>query len=101
MAEKSPPHLKAIDREIEVELGDDEPKVPKAFRLDATRYSVAGLLRTWPDAALASTPRTANRRSRPSRTFFRVKTEEGTIFDIYCDWFSNKKQRWVLHRKLA
>jgi hypothetical protein len=90
-----------MDREIEVEAAEDAPRQPAAFKVGGRRYVVAEVLSTWEDEA----PRSARDwRQRPHRTFYRLRTEEGDLFDIYFDWSESRRHhrdRWVLHRRLA
>ena len=90
-----------MDREIDVEAAEDAPRRPVAFSVAGRRYVVAGVLSTWEDEAPG-----AARRGRPSyhRTFYRLRTEDGDVFDIYFDEGESRRRhrdRWVLHRRLA
>ena len=90
-----------MDREIEVEAAEDAPRQPVAFKVGGRRYVVAEVLNTWDDEAPG-----AGRewRQRQARTFYRLRTEEGDLFDIYYDWSESRRHhrdRWVLHRRLA
>jgi hypothetical protein len=93
-----------VDREIVVEAGEDEPDRPKAFRLGKRRYEVAEVVSTWRDQELgAPTGFDRSWRDRHQRTYLRVKTAEGDLFDIFFDMAGRRKQgrrRWVLHRRL-
>jgi hypothetical protein len=93
-----------VDREIEVELAEDEPDKPTAFRVGKRRYEVEELVSTWRDQELgASTGFGRSWRDRHQRTYMRVKTTDGELFDIYFDLGGSRKKerkRWVLHRRL-
>ena len=90
-----------MDREIEVEAAEDAPQQPVAFTVGGRRYVVADVLSTWEDEA----PGTARDwRQHHHRTFYRLRTEEGDLFDVYYDWSESRRHhrgRWVLHRRLA
>ena len=90
-----------MDREIEVEGAEEPPRRPAAFKVGGRRYVVADLLSTWEDEAPGGGRHWSQRRHR---TFYRLRTEEGHLFDIYFDWAEARRRhrdRWVLHRRLA
>ena len=90
-----------MDREIEVEAAEDAPRRPAAFKVGGRRYVVAEVLSTWDDEAPGSA---RDWRQRLHRTFYRLRTEEGELFDIYFDWSESRRRhrdRWVLHRRLS
>jgi len=90
-----------MDREIEVEAAEDAPQQPVAFKVGGRRYVVADVLSTWEDEAPGAA---RNWRQHHHRTFYRLRTEEGDLFDVYYDWSESRRHhrdRWVLHRRLA
>jgi len=90
-----------MDREIEVEAAEDAPRRPAAFKIGGRRYVVADVLNTWDDEAPGAA---RDWRQRHHRTFYRLRTEEGDLFDVYYDWSESRRHhrdRWVLHRRLA
>jgi hypothetical protein len=90
-----------MDREIEVEAAEDAPRQPAAFKVGGRRYVVAEVLSTWDDESPGSA---RDWRQRLHRTFYRLRTEEGELFDIYFDWSESHRRhrdRWVLHRRLS
>lgn len=90
-----------MEREIEVEGAKDAPRRPVAFKIEGRRYVVAGILSTWEDQSPGSPGRGPQ---SYHRTFYRLRTEEGDLFDIYFDWAEARRRhrdRWVLHRRLA
>ncbi len=93
-----------VDREIEVELGEDEPEKPTSFRLGKRRYEVEEVVSTWRDQELGdATGFGRSWRNRHQRTYLRLKTRDGELFDIYFDLSAGRKKgrkRWVLHRRL-
>jgi hypothetical protein len=93
-----------MDREIDVEAAEDAPRRPTAFRVGGRRYVVADVLSTWEDEAPGSARGAWHQRQRLHRTFYRLRTEEGHLFDIYFDWSESRRRhrdRWVLHRRLS
>ena len=90
-----------MDREIEVEATEEAPRRPVAFKVGGRRYVVADVLSTWGDEAPGAA---RDWRQRHHRTFYRLRTEEGDLFDVYYDWSESRRHhrdRWVLHRRLA
>jgi Domain of unknown function (DUF6504) len=90
-----------MDREIEVEAAEDAPRQPVAFKVGGRRYVVADVLSTWEDEAPGAA---RDWRQHHHRTFYRLRTEEGDLFDVYYDWSESRRHhhdRWVLHRRLA
>ena len=92
-----------MDREIQVETAEAEPRRPTAFSVGGRRYLVADVISTWEDEAPGSA-RDWHQRQRRQRTFYRLRTEEGELFDVYYDWSESRRHhrdRWVLHRRLS
>ncbi|MBI1885358.1 MAG: hypothetical protein HYS09_03450 [Chloroflexi bacterium] len=99
-----------IGREIEVKLSDDADKRPVAFKLRGKEHAVAEVLATWQDAAFGSVnPHARDWRTRQQRNYFRVRTKEGDVFEIYADWLSTRRQRkdqiqksrWYAYRRIT
>ena len=105
MPDTRPAARDLVDREIEVELGEDEPEKPKAFRVGKRRYEVVEVVSTWRDQELgAATAFDRSWKQRHQRTYLRVKTQEGDLFDLYFEFSGSRKKerkRWVLHRRLS
>jgi len=90
-----------MDREIEIEATEDAPRRPVAFKVGERRYGVAEVLSTWEDEAPGAA---RDWRHRHDRSFYRLRTDEGDVFDIYYDWNESRRyhrDRWVLHRRLS
>jgi hypothetical protein len=101
MPESRSESTRFMDREIEVEAAEDAPRRPVAFKVGGRRYVVAEVLSTWEDEAPGAA---RNWRQHRHRTFCRLRTEEGDLFDLYYDWSESRRHhrdRWVLHRRLA
>jgi len=91
-------------RQIEVTTGGDV-KTPVSFRLDGRDYAVAEVLESWPDYGFGGA--SAGRKrwwQRHHRNYFRVKTVDGDVYEIYYDRGTSLKhpelKKWFLTRKL-
>ena len=98
-----------VDREIEVQLSEDEAPVPLAFRLGSREYKIGEQLATWEDHAFATLQRGRNWRQQQQRRYYRVRTEDGEVYELYADWSPGRRRRkgeaqgtrWYLHRRLS
>ncbi len=98
-----------VDREIEVQLSEDEAPVPLAFRLGPREYKIVEQLATWEDHAFAALQRGRDWRQQQQRRYYRVRTEEGEVCELYADWSPGRRRRkgeaqgtrWYLHRRLS
>ena len=91
-------------RQLEVATGG-EVKVPVSFRLDDREYVIAEVLESWPDHGFGKS--SAGRKrwwQRHHRNYFRVKTTEGEIYEIYYDRGTSlshpELKKWFLTRQL-
>jgi hypothetical protein len=91
-------------RQIEVTTGGDV-KVPVSFRLDNREYNISEIMESWPDHGFGKS--SAGRKrwwQRHHRNYYRVKTAEGEIYEIYYDRGTSLKypelKQWFLTRKL-
>jgi len=80
-------------------------KVPVSFRLDDREYAVADILDSWHDYGFGRSPARRKRWwQRHHRTYYRVKTTEGEVFEIYFDRGTKlgyaKRNIWFLSRQL-
>ena len=93
--------IRFMDREIQVEAAEDAPRRPKAFTVGGRRYLVTEVISTWEDEPPGSA---RNWHQRPHRTFYRLRTEEGELFDVYYDLGESRRRhrdRLALHRRLS
>ena len=98
-----------VDREIEVQLSEDEAPVPLAFRLGSREYKIGEQLATWEDHAFAALQRGRDWRQQQQRRYYRVRTGEGEVCELYADWSPGRRRRkgeaqgtrWYLHRRLS
>jgi len=91
-------------REVKVTVGG-EVKVPTSFRLDDREYAISEIIAAWQDYGFGPDERRRKRWwQRRHRNYYRVKTTEGEVFEIYYDRGTSLKhperKKWVLHRQL-
>ena len=91
-------------RQIEVTTGGGV-KVPVSFRLDDREYVIAEVLESWPDHGFGKSSAGRNRWwQRHHRNYYRVKTAEGEVYEIYYDRGTSldhpELKKWFLTRRL-
>ena len=92
-------------KEVEVTT-DGEVKVPVSFRLGEREYVISEIIDAWPDHGFGPSTAPRKRRwwQRRHRNYYRVKTTEGEVFEIYYDRGTSLKhperKKWILHRQL-
>ena len=91
-------------REVDVTVSG-EVKVPTSFRVDDREYVISEIIAAWPDHGFGpSTARGKRWWQRRHRNYYRVKTTEGEVFEIYYDRGTSLKyperRKWFLHRQL-
>ena len=96
--------MKFIGKEIEVTTGG-EVKAPVSFRLEDRQYIIAEILEQWPDYGYGKQPPKRKKwYHRRHRNYYRVKTTEGEVYEIYYDRGANLKypelKKWFLTRQL-
>ena len=91
-------------REVEVSVSG-EVKVPTAFRIDNREYVISEIVLAWQDHGFG--PTTPSRKrwwQRRHRNYYRVRTTEGEVFEIYYDRGTSLKhperKKWILHRQV-
>ena len=94
-----------LGKEVEVTLSDEVPPRPTAFRAGSREYAIAERLATWQDNSFAGMKRPRGRPGPEQRTFYRVRTKEGEVYELYADWSPSRRAaeatRWYLHRRLS
>ncbi len=98
-----------LGREVEVRLSEDEPPVLRAFRFGGREYKVAEQIATWPDQPVGGVRRGRDWRQQQQRQHYRVRTEEGEVYELYADWSPARRRRkgggqvarWYVHRRLG
>jgi hypothetical protein len=92
-----------IGKEITVEVAG-ELNQPVSFSLEGNDYRIAEITESWPDYGFGKSI-TGRKRwwQRHHRNYYRVKTTNGDIFEIYYDRGVNRKhpeyRKWFLTRK--
>jgi hypothetical protein len=90
-------------RQIEVTTRGDV-RVPVSFRLDDRDHVITEVLESWPDYGFSRSETNKTWRTRHHRNYFRVKTADGAIYEIYYDRGTNLKhpefKKWFLAQKL-
>ena len=97
-----------VGREVDVRLSEDEAAAPLAFRLGQREYKVAEQLASWDDNTFGR-QRGRGWRQGQQRQYYRVRTEEGEVYELYADWSPARRRRkggahgtrWYLHRRLS
>ena len=98
-----------IGKPIEVKLSEDAAPVPVSFRLGGKEHKVADVLQHWEEHASGQAiPRHGDWRSGPQRVYYRLRTSEGEVYEVYVDWLPTRrhgtrrqeKSRWFAYRKL-
>ncbi|UCH43328.1 MAG: hypothetical protein JSW16_01950 [Dehalococcoidales bacterium] len=82
-----------------------EVKVPASFRLGGQEYVVLEIIEAWQDHGFGRSPLRRKRWwLRHHRNYYRVRTTENDVFEIYYDRGTNLKhpeyKKWFLSRQL-
>lgn len=92
-------------REIEVATAG-EVRVPISFRLGEQEFAISEVLEAWQDYGFG--PLAPQRRrwwQRRHRNYFRVRTTDGAVFEIYYDRSGGirhpERRKWFLYRQLG
>jgi hypothetical protein len=93
-----------FSKEIEVTLGG-EFRAPLSFRLGTEEYVISDILETWSDYGFGLSPLRRGRWwQRRHRNYYRVKTNQGEVFEIYYDRGTSlehpEQKKWFLSRQL-
>ena len=102
---KSRPPSEFVGRPIRVTTTGEVP-VPASFRLGDRDYEVGEILQMWQDHGFGmASPLKKNWRLRHHRNYFRVRTTEGEVFELYLDRTRvglrhGAPRRWFLYRRL-
>jgi len=99
-----------LGKAIEVELGEGEAPSPVAFRLGKTEHRVAEVLQRWEEQGSGQQiPGHLDRHGQGQRVYYRVRTSEGEVYELYVDWQADRrlgkrrqeKSRWFAHRRIS
>jgi hypothetical protein len=94
-----------VGRPIEV-VAEGKVLEPVSFRLAGRDYEIAEVLERWQDHGFGmAAPLKKNWRLRHHRNYYRVRTKEGDVFEIYLDRARvglrhGRPRRWYLYRKV-
>ena len=93
-----------FSQEIEVTVSGGI-KAPTSFRLGDQEYLISDILEAWHDHGFGLTPlRRRKWWQRRHRNYYRVKTTQGEVFEIYYDRGTSLKRpelkKWFLYRQL-
>jgi len=92
--------MKLFSEKIAVEC-EGEPSRPVSFRWRDDEFRIECILRSWQDWGFPpGSPKRKDWRLRRRRTYFKVCTEGGRIFEIYLDR-KTPETTWVLYRELG
>lgn len=92
---------KFISEKIEV-LKDEKLRLPLSFLWRRKEYKIKEVIESRADWGFSKgAPKRKNWRLRHHRNYYKVKTENDEIFEIYHDRKSKKDQgEWILYQKL-
>ena len=87
--------------QIEVVRGG-KSKEPTSFIWKRKDYKIKEILESWADWGFPpGSPKKKSWRLRHHRNYYKIKTEDGKIFEIYFDRKTKKEEgEWVLYRKI-
>jgi hypothetical protein len=92
--------MQMYSEKVEVEC-EGEPARPVSFTWRDEDFPIESILRSWQDWGFPpGSPRRKDWRLRRHRTYFKVRTDEGRIFEIYMDR-KTPEPTWVLYRELG
>jgi len=92
-------------KQIEVTTEGDV-RLPASLRLDGKLHTIREVLFSWHDSGFGNAPRTRPPRwwQRHHRSYYRVETTEGDVFEIYFDRGTSLKntkyRKWYVTRQL-
>ncbi|NLG80718.1 MAG: hypothetical protein GX492_13000 [Firmicutes bacterium] len=76
------------------------PGPPAAFVWRGQEHRIASVEAAWQDHGIGTvSPKHANWRLRRHRNYYRVRTDDGRVFEFYLDRGGGRR-RWVLYREL-
>lgn len=89
-----------IGRQIQVRC-EGLVKKPVAFRLDDREYEIEAIMEEWQDWGFGKADRLRTWRTRHHRNYYRVRTTDNQLFDIYCDRSKRTHVTWYAHKRLS
>lgn len=92
-----------LGKQIKVTTGEGI-KEPVSFKLDGKEYSVKAILDCWSDWGFGPGETRKTWRTRHHRSYYRVKTTGGEIYEMYYDRGTNLKhpefRKWYITQRL-
>ena len=83
---------------------EGEIKTPVSFVFNKREYMITEVLEFWPDWGYGASTTGKHWRQRHHRNYYRVKTTDGEIYEIYYDRGVSKLhsefQKWYITQKL-
>ena len=91
-------------KQVQVET-DGDLRAPVAFTLDGRKYTIAEVVAAWPDYGFGKNPEARPRWwQRHHRNYYRVRTSDNEVFEIYYDRGTSPKnpelKKWYLTLKV-
>jgi hypothetical protein len=91
--------------EVITKGGENETKIPASFKHNGREYIITEVMEFWPDYGFGRSSSGRKRWwQRHHRNYYRVKTNEGEIYEIYYDRGVNKKnpefKKWFITQRL-
>jgi hypothetical protein len=83
--------------EVELPAGAVTPS-PTAFTCRGERHAVVELLSAWQDAGFPSGARRRSWLERRHRNYFRVRTEDESVWEVYLERGSGRR-KWYVSRR--
>lgn len=88
-----------IGEPVEVRVGPG-PGAPASFTWQGRSLGVVEVVEAWQDYGFGAThPAARNWRTRRHRNCYRVRAEDGHLYELYLDRGSGQR-RWYLYRRL-
>lgn len=88
-----------ISEPIEVQAGDNLT-APASFVWQGRNFRVLAVVESWQDHGFGAThPVARNWRTRRHRNYYRVRAEDGRLYELYLDRGAGQR-RWYLYRCL-
>jgi hypothetical protein len=92
--------VKFLGQTIQVKTAEGRIE-PTQIRVEGRWLSVAEIVADWFDTGHGATPlKSRDWRTRHHRRQFHVKTADGSVYHLYCDYGDRRGKVWVLVRKM-
>ncbi len=92
--------MKFISQPIDVTEAPS-PRRPAKFLWNGVEYEIEEIIAQWQDWHFSAGVSARNWRSRHHRNCFRVRTSDGSVFELYLDRGTKLNDgKWYLHMKI-